>query len=116
LHLTFEELAFDNQFDGIWASASLLHVPRSHLPDVLARLKNALKPGGILYATFVYGSAEVLRGGGLLFNDQNEQSFQQLLAGQPGFALLKLWQAADLPPVRDDRRWLHVIVKKALSS
>ena len=39
-------------YDGIWAAASLLHVPEAELPDVFARVAGSLKPGGTLYCSF----------------------------------------------------------------
>ncbi len=39
-----QDIQYQNQFDGIWACASLLHVPAKELPDVLHRLALALKP------------------------------------------------------------------------
>ena len=38
----------DAPYDGVWASASLLHVRREHLPTVLARLAAATRDGGVL--------------------------------------------------------------------
>lgn len=38
-------------FDGIFANASLFHVPKAALPDVLKRLFDALKPGGVLFSS-----------------------------------------------------------------
>jgi len=38
-------------FDGIFANASLFHVPRTRLDDVLKQLYSALKPGGILFSS-----------------------------------------------------------------
>lgn len=38
-------------FDGIWACASLLHVPRADLPDALAELERVLRSDGVLTAT-----------------------------------------------------------------
>jgi len=38
-------------FDGIFANASLFHVPRVRLPQVLARLRNALREGGVLFCS-----------------------------------------------------------------
>ena len=49
LQLTFGQVAFDAVFDGIWACASLLHLPTDHLDDAVARLIAALKPAGILF-------------------------------------------------------------------
>lgn len=39
------------RFDGIYANASLFHVPRAELPRVLAQLHASLKEGGILFSS-----------------------------------------------------------------
>ena len=56
--MEFSDLAFEAAFDGIWAQASLQHVPRSALPGILDRLYRALLPSGILYASFRAGAGE----------------------------------------------------------
>lgn len=38
-------------FDGIFANASLFHVPRQELPRVLRELQATLKPQGVLFAS-----------------------------------------------------------------
>ena len=38
-------------FDGIFANASLFHVPRQELPRVLRALHSTLKPGGVLFSS-----------------------------------------------------------------
>lgn len=38
-------------FDGIFANASLFHVPDQQLPQVLGQLHAALKPGGVLFSS-----------------------------------------------------------------
>ena len=39
------------RFDGIFANASLFHVPSGELPRVLCELFAALKPGGVLFSS-----------------------------------------------------------------
>ena len=46
------------RFDGIFANASLFHVPRSELPRVLRELRTALKPGGVLFSSNPRGDNE----------------------------------------------------------
>jgi SAM-dependent methyltransferase len=41
----------DQHFDGIFANASLFHVPSQELPRVLRQLWAALKPGGVLFSS-----------------------------------------------------------------
>lgn len=51
LHQNFLSLRLrPERFDGIFASASLFHVPPDALPQVLARLYATLRPGGVLYS------------------------------------------------------------------
>ena len=38
-------------FDGVWAVASLLHIPREQIQDVLRDILNVLTPGGVLLST-----------------------------------------------------------------
>lgn len=45
-------------FDGIFANASLFHVPREELPRVLADLHAALVPGGVLFSSNPRGDNE----------------------------------------------------------
>jgi SAM-dependent methyltransferase len=60
----FQEIDWEDRFDGIWACASLLHVPMAELPEVLGRLGRALKSDGVLYASFKYGVGEREHEGG----------------------------------------------------
>lgn len=56
--LLFEDLVADAAFDGVWANACLLHVPRPALPGIVARVHRALRPGGVFYASYKAGEAE----------------------------------------------------------
>jgi SAM-dependent methyltransferase len=48
----------DEHFDGIFANASLFHVPACELPRVLKQLRAALKPGGVLFSSNPRGNNE----------------------------------------------------------
>jgi SAM-dependent methyltransferase len=45
-------------FDGVFANASLFHVPSAHLPRVLVELRNTLKPRGVLFFSNPRGDNE----------------------------------------------------------
>jgi len=55
MHLTFQEMIFDEVFEGVWAQASLLHVPYQETREVYEKIYHSLKPGGIFYASYKYG-------------------------------------------------------------
>jgi SAM-dependent methyltransferase len=56
--MRFDELDAVAAYDAVWACASLLHVPRAELVPVLARVHSAVRPGGLLHASFKAGSGE----------------------------------------------------------
>jgi SAM-dependent methyltransferase len=56
--MRFDELEAVDRYDAVVAAASLLHVPRSGLPEILARIYRALRPGGWHIASFKGGGTE----------------------------------------------------------
>jgi SAM-dependent methyltransferase len=52
LEQSFFELDLEERrFDGVFANASLFHVPRAILPRVLGQLFRTLEPGGVLFCS-----------------------------------------------------------------
>jgi len=113
--LRFDEIAkqsWQNQFTGIWACASLLHVPFDELPSILNDLLATLESNGILYASFKYGDSEREKDG-RFFCDMNEERWQivenQLISAKP----LKIWQTID-NRVDKQEIWWNVLMKAEL--
>ncbi|WP_435194913.1 class I SAM-dependent methyltransferase [Natronomonas sp. EA1] len=48
----------ERRFDGIWACASLLHLPVADLTDTLAAFHDLLSPGGVLFVSVQRGRDE----------------------------------------------------------
>ncbi|MGH8573141.1 MAG: class I SAM-dependent DNA methyltransferase [Gammaproteobacteria bacterium] len=58
-HQNFLQLALPPaSFDGVFANASLFHVPQQELPRVLAELRDALVPEGVLFSSNPRGGEE----------------------------------------------------------
>lgn len=55
--LLFHDLNEVETYDGVWANACLLHVPRDALAPILALIWRAIKPGGYFYASYKTGEA-----------------------------------------------------------
>jgi len=53
--MLFDQLDEQDAYDGVWASACLLHVPRDELAGILGRIHRALKPDGLFYASYKVG-------------------------------------------------------------
>ena len=104
LHMTFEEMEFDEVFDGIWACASLLHVEEKDMDRIMGKVIQALNPGGILYASFRYGESEEFRNQ-RLFHDYTEDSLYRMLKRQRGIKIIEIWKT----------EWINVLVKKKVT-
>ena len=106
----FEDLEGEAEYDGIWACASLLHVRRDDLPDVLTRFRRLLKPAGVLYASFKYGNEERIKGG-RYFSDMDEGSCREMLR-QAGFVIKELFITCDVREGRTGEKWVNAIAEK----
>jgi SAM-dependent methyltransferase len=95
LLLRFDEIDFRDEFDGIWACGSLLHVARRDLHSVFSRFSRALKPNGVIYLSFKYGDTERMEEE-RFFNDMNEATLGLFLGGHPELELVHLWITEDL--------------------
>lgn len=111
LQMTFEQIDFDDVFDGIWACASLLHTPKKELSGILTKIARALNEKGILYMSFKLGDFEGFRGE-RYFSDFTSDSISQLLRENGRFEILKLWETEDIRSGHSDVRWLNVLAKK----
>ena len=110
IHKQFQDIDFPPIFDGIWAAASLLHVPSSEIDMVLSKLKESLKTGGIFYASFKYGDFEGERNG-RYFHDLNEETAKVLFT-RVGFKLEKMWITGDVREGRGDEKWINLLLVK----
>ncbi len=97
-------------YDGIWACASLLHLPMDEIPDAIKRLWHALKPGGILYVSFKEGHGEREKDG-RHFSDLNELTLRQLFINFRDVEQVECWLTDDMRPSRNDL-WLNAIIRR----
>lgn len=109
---TFQQLNCTNKYDGIWCCASLLHVPKVELPQVFLKLQNALKPKGVLYVSFKYGTQERVHNG-REFTDLNKDGLTALIAHHTELKILKQWQTVDQRPERESEVWLNALLTRS---
>jgi SAM-dependent methyltransferase len=92
------------RFDGIFANASLFHVPSQELPRVLRQLYDALKPGGVLFSSNPRGENEEGWSGGRYGAYHDVVAWRRYLS-HAGFAELEhYYRPAGLP--REQQPWL----------
>ena len=111
LHMSFDDVDFVEEFDGIWACASLLHVPKSAMNMVIDKMALALKSTGILYASFKYGNKEEIRKD-RYFSDYTETEIQNLINDVSSITMINHWKTVDVRPDRKDEYWLNVLMRK----
>lgn len=108
--MTFDDVAWVEEFDGVWASASLLHVARIDLPAAMSRLATSLRPGGVLYVSMKLGSTE-REVEGRTFTDVLPEELDGLFESA-GLGISENWISGDVRPGRDNERWVNTIGRK----
>ena len=108
---TFQEYVPAEQFDGIWACASLLHIPSEELGGIVSRLAKSLRCGGCFYVSFKYGESRGVRNG-RFFQDMTEASLGVLLKDIPELEIISTKITADVRPGREQEMWLNVLLKR----
>lgn len=106
----FEEVDFKNEFDGIWACASLLHVSRKEIDFVLDKLSAALKDKGVMYVSFKYGEDERNKSG-RFFSDYTEETLTNVLR-KHNFKIEEIFTSFDVRKDRESEKWVNAIVRK----
>ncbi|MGF6236099.1 SAM-dependent methyltransferase [Leclercia sp. 1548] len=108
--MSFAEVDWKEEFDGIWCCASLLHVPAVELPGVMRRLADALKPGGVWYVSFKYGDGE-REVDGRRFTDMDEDDLNTLVSSLTAMEVGEVWLTQDKRPDRKEI-WVNGILRK----
>lgn len=111
LHLNYNELDFSDVFDGVWACASFTHNSRKELVEVLGKIHESLKDGGILFMSFKYGDFDGVRNN-KYYKYYHTKEIKDMIDEYNGFTMLKINKSNDIRPERMDEKWIHVIAKK----
>lgn len=76
--MLFDELDALDRYDAVLTNASLLHVPTDGLPQILARIHRALRPAGVLVASFKTGGKPGRDAMGRYFNRPDAEALQAI--------------------------------------
>jgi SAM-dependent methyltransferase len=111
--LRFQQFDSPERYDGIWACASLLHVPSTELYDAVGRLVRALKPRGTFYMSFKWGDGERRAEDGRLYTDMDEGKLGTLFAAFPSIAIVDTWRSGGEGAHYGKDIWLNAIGLKS---
>lgn len=109
---TIEELTDVNKFNGIWACASLLHIPLSNLPGVLNKISHALKNSGYFYSSFKLGHGERISKDGRFYTDLDIKSMEKLISEAQQLNLVEIWVTGGEGKFKGHGQWLNMIASK----
>ena len=110
LQMYYEDMAFEDVFDGVWGCGALIHVPEKELDEILERIIDAMCQGGVLYLSFREGDFEGFQGK-RYYCDYTAERLERILRETGRLQVEKLWTTEDVR--RDsDVCWLHVLARK----
>jgi SAM-dependent methyltransferase len=101
------------RFDGVFANASLFHVPGRHLARVLGQLHTTLRPGGVLFSSNPRGNNEEGWSGGRYGAWHDLEAWRRHLADAGFVELAHYYRPAGLP--REQQPWLATVWRKPAS-
>jgi SAM-dependent methyltransferase len=111
--MRFDQLDAHEAYDGVWASACLLHVPRDELAGILARIHRALRPSGVFYASYKMGEGDGRDSLGRYYNYASPEWLEAAYATAGPWITLSsdrnVIQSFDETPAN----MLHLVVRKA---
>lgn len=107
-----QELTDEARYDGIWACASLVHVPLKELPGVFSRLARAARPAAAIYLSFKVGSGDRYAVDGRLFTDLDEADLRALVEGTPNLKLAEVWFSGGEGIAQGRDKWINAILLK----
>ncbi|MCE0493150.1 class I SAM-dependent DNA methyltransferase [Vibrio salinus] len=96
--------------DGLWACASLIHTGFDELGSTMTHLMHFLKPEGIVYCSFKYGTEDT-DVDGRHFTNMNESRIDRV-AAETNVSIRHLWITEDQRPDRKGEKWLNVLLMK----
>lgn len=104
LQLDLREIAFKEEFDGIWACSSIIHLPSSEVKNVLQRFFISLKVGGRLFVCVKEGEGTNMSNG-RFFQYYTEAGLKNILS-ESGFVEQEFWRSQ---MIIGDGEWLNII-------
>ena len=105
------DLSFNQEFDGAWACASLIHLPRRHFPSALGKIFLSLRQRGVLFISMQIGNGEIVTEDGRFIARYTSEELSDAIE-QAGFELVNAWITPDSLPGRQSVVWVNAIARK----
>jgi ubiquinone/menaquinone biosynthesis C-methylase UbiE len=115
VRMSFADVQFKEQFDGVWACASLLHLTQPEAKTAMMRLTTALKPGGVMFVALKKGTKDETPqdSQGRFFQYYDDDSVKALYEDESRIELIETWNS---PPNslegNNGREWLNLLLRR----
>lgn len=112
LNISFDEVVFKEEFDGVWCCASLIHLKTTRAVEAVKRLTTALKSGGVMFLSVKFGSGSDTSDG-RFFQYYDEIAVEELYKSDSRLELLTIWKNKPSDPSdAQQREWLNLLLRR----
>ncbi len=107
----FDEIDYNEEFDGIWAFASIFHAERNELIEIFNKMRLALKAGGFVYCSF---PAEIFTSvnKNLCFTEFSLDDLSKFLEPIPKLSIINSFIQCNTRADGAVFRWLNVLIQR----
>lgn len=112
-NVSIEEWVPKRKYDGIWANASLLHVPFPEIDSFFRKSESCMNAGGIVFISMKVGLKKDCDEKGRYFFPFSENILDTILVNHKTFRLRDKWYSDDKLG-RNEFQWLNVILEQSI--
>ena len=109
-NISIQDIHPQEKFEGIWASASLLHLKPIELIESLAKIAQLMTEDSPFYCSFKKGDFEGNRPDGRFFLDLNLEKFTSIIKETNALSIRELWITNDKRPEKAKDQWINAIL------
>jgi len=109
-YFDLEDHCKDQSYDLIFASAMMVHVPRSLAPQMYQQFYRMLKPGGILFVNFKIGDHSLVSIGGRYYQYYRDREVPWSMLRAAGFGIVEIierWNGQTSCGLPREIRWVN---------
>jgi mutator protein MutT len=105
------DLPYKDEFEGIWASSCLPHLPKSEFLPAVKGLLRAAKVGGAVYISLKSGSGEGLDDLGRYLSRYQKEEAEKLLSRLKNAEIVCVWEEKSSRR-KSNETWINIILTK----
>ena len=108
---SFETISWTEEFDAVWACASLVHTPLERLYESLYKLFKAVKSGGIIYTSFKEGNHTSFLSDGRSVHFYEQRTIEEIAIEKLYLEPVMFWKNTSIDQPSNDT-WMNFIFRK----